>query len=207
MRRSKIFTINLKDLKPHLPIILCFSVFIIGLVLGSLFVGNFDYAKEYFSSSLEHRTDIRIEGNITNIFFDSFKGVIPLYLFVFLFGTSVVGCAMSPLILLWYGFSYGSISGILYSSYDLEGIMCNAIIFIPSVLFCAFGLSLLVRDAVSFSYLLSGICIKANKPINIYSNFKSYCLRGIISFIFAVVSIVFDVVMSSLFIKYFNFLT
>lgn len=205
MRRSKTFTVDLKTLKPHLPIIICFSVFVIGIVLGSVLVGSFDYVKDFFAGKLELNTNIRLSKDITKIFLDSLKDVFPYYILVFLLGTSVVGSALSPAVLLWYGFCYGSLSGILYSSYALEGIMCNAIIYIPSVLFCAFGLSVLVRDAVSFSYLLSGICIKANKPVNIYSNFKNYCIRGLTTLIFAVVSVVFDVVMSLLFINYFNF--
>jgi len=205
MRRNKTFTVDLKALKPHLPIIICFSVFIVGIILGSVLVGSFEPIKELFSNKLEQHIDIRLSKNITKILLDSLKDVFPLYVLVFLLGTSVVGCALSPSILLWHGFSYGSISGILYSTYALEGVMCNAIIYIPSVLFCAFGLAVLVRNAVSFSYLLSGICIKANKPINIYSNFKVYCLQGVITLLFAVSSVVFDIVMSVLFINYFNF--
>ncbi len=204
MQRKRTVYLNFNAIKPHLPIIICFSVFGLGVLLGCLLVGNIGFFKEYFSEQLTAFKAVRAEKVLTDILIDSFKNVFPLYLLVFLVGTSVVGCALAPLIVLWYGFSYGGISGILYSSYGLEGIMFNALIYIPPVLLCAFGLAILLKNAISFSYLLSGICIRLNKPVNIYSNFKEYCLRGAVTLFAALASLLFDTAMSALFIGYFS---
>ncbi len=204
MRRNKTLLLNMSLLKPHLPIIICFSVFIIGVMLGCLLIGNSDFLKNAFFDKLSVYISVRKSNIILDVVVNSFKNIFPYYFLIFLVGTSVIGCALAPVILLYYGFSYGCLSGILYSTFALEGIMLNALVFVPTVLFCAFGLGILLKDAVSFSYLLSGICIKANKPVNIYVQFKNYCTHGIITLSVAAVALIFDIAMSTLFINYFQ---
>lgn len=204
MHRNRSFTIDFKSIKPHLPLIICFLILIIGILAGCLIVGNQKFFTDLFAEKLKLFIAVRSDGSSVDIILNSFKNIFPYYILVFLVGTSVVGCALSPCLLMFYGFSYGCISGILYSTYNLEGIMFNSLIFMPCALFCAFGLVLLVKDSISFSYLLSGICIKSNKPINIYSDFKAYCIRGLVSLIAAFTALAFDFGMSTLFMDYFN---
>ena len=205
MQRKKMFTLNLSGFTPDLPFLIFSAIFLVGVILGCLLVGRLDSVLGDATDKFNSFFDIRHNEGFLSIFKNSALSVLPYYIFIFLCGTSVIGCVITPLILLVYGFSYGGFAGYLYFTYKLDGIMFNVLVLIPSVLICVVGMLLLTREAFSFSKLLSGICIKSNKPINIYSNFKHYSVKSLIFLIFAVVSVFFDIGMSLLFIDFFEF--
>ncbi len=206
MRRTKsIFSLNLSTISPYLPFIIFSTVFALGVLIGNIAVGRFDVLITYSSETITDFILARNEFNFYTAFKSSAFAVFPMYVIIFLCGTSVVGCVASPIALLYKGFGYGCLSGYLYFTYKLEGIMFNALLLIPSTLTTAFGLVLLAKESFAFSYLLSGICIKSNRPVNVYSNFKMYCTRSLVTVIAALVAVVFDLGMSALFINFFNF--
>lgn len=205
MQRKKMFTLNLSGIAPDLPFLIFSAVFLIGVILGCLLVGRLDSVLGDVTDRFNSFFNIRNNDGFLSILKNSALSVLPYYIFIFLCGTSVIGCVITPIILLVYGFSYGSFAGYLYFTYKLDGIMFNVLVLIPSVLICVVGMLLLTREAFSFSKLLSGICIKSNKPVNIYSNFKHYSIKSLIFIIFAVVSVFFDIGMSLMFIDFFEF--
>lgn len=205
MQRKKMFTLNLSGIAPDLSFLIFSAIFLVGIILGCLLVGRFDSVLNDATDKFNSFFDIRHNDGFLNIFKNSVMTVLPYYIFIFLCGTSVIGCVITPLILLIYGFSYGGFAGYLYFTYKLDGIMFNVLVLIPSVLISVVGMLLLTREAFSFSKLLSGICIKSNKPVNIYTNFKHYSVKSLIFLIFTAVSVIFDIGMSLLFIDFFEF--
>lgn len=206
MRRNKtFFSLNLNSLLPCLPFLLLLSTFVISVLIGSLLVAKVSYFSSYAETFISDFVLERKEFNFYTVFKSSLISILPLYMLLFLFGTSVIGCVAVPLIPVVKGLLYGSVSGYLYTSYSLEGIMFNALLIIPSLLVTVFGMVLLGKDAFDFSGVLSKICIKSGKPVNVYNDFKLYCTRSLIALLVAVIAIIFDVGMSALFIKYFNF--
>lgn len=204
-RNNRFIGINLKLLIPFLPFILFSVVFIIGLLIGNIVVGKFELLNEFASSSFNSFISVRQNGNIASVVYNSFIRTVPIYLCIFLMGTSIIGSVCTPFLLCAFGFNYGLISGYLYTAFKLEGIMFNCLILMPPTLIILFGLVLLSKEAFRFSISLANICIKLNKPINIYSDFKTYCIKGLTTLISAFVGIIFDVCLSYLFINYFNF--
>lgn len=206
MHRTKsIFTLNLKSVAPYLPFLIFSALFLLGVLVGNLTIGRFDGLINQTAETLSEFVSIRREYNFYTVLKSSVIFIFPIYLVIFLCGTSVIGCIASPLVLICKGFEYGCLSGYLCFTYRLEGIMFNAFLLIPYTLTSALGLVLLSKEAFSFSYLLSGICIKSNKPVNVYSNFKVYCTRSAITVVTALIAVLLDLGMSALFISFFDF--
>lgn len=205
MQRKKTLTVNLNSIKPHLQFIIFTAVFVVGIVLGCILVGRLESLLNSSSENASSFFELRKTYNILSVLNSALAYSVPYYIIVFLCGTSIIGCVITPIALLLKGFSFGALSGYMYFTFQLEGIMFNALLLIPSTIVCAFGLILLAKESFSFSYLLSGICVKSNKPINIYSNFKAYCLRSLIFSLFALLAVLVDLGMSALFARFFNF--
>lgn len=205
MHRNGVIKLELKNIKQYLPFIVFTSLFILGIIIGSLSVGSSDYLIGTYTNQLKEFINIRKTAGFLHVFKNSFMFSFPLYFVVFLCGTSLIGCALTPLVLLYKGFAYGCLSCCLYSLYKLNGIVFNALVIILPTVICVFGLILISVRSFAFSYLLSGICIKTNRPVNIYSNFKTYCLFSLLFSVFALLSILIDVGLSAIFIDFFDF--
>lgn len=205
MQRNGVIKFDYKFLKQYLPFITFTTLFVLGIIIGSLSIGSSDYLIATFQEQLNNYIDVRKNDGFLNIVKNSFIFSFPFYVIVFLCGTSLIGCALTPLAILFKGFTYGCLSSCLYSAYKLNGIVFNALILIPPTAVSVFGLILISMRSFAFSYLLSGICIKANRPINIYSYFKTYCLYSLIFLVISLLSILFDVGLSAIFIDFFDF--
>lgn len=206
MRRKKnLFTFDLSSFSPYLPFAVFSLLFIIGVLIGNITVGRIRTLTDLSTDFLKNFIDLRARYDFFTVLKDAALSVLPYYLVMFLFGASVLGCVTSPVILLCKGIGYGCVSGFLYFTYKLEGIIFNLLIMIPSTLFSAFGLIMLAKEASGFSYLLCGVCMKNSKPVNISADFKNFYIRSLISLAPAAVSIVLDIGMSVLFVNYFNF--
>ena len=205
MHRKRTTTLNISGIYPLMPFLAFVGIFLLGSLLGSIFVGKFDFLDNNSAETLAEFCLIRKSGKLFPLFYDSVSFIFPLYIICFLCGTSVVGCVAAPLLLIYTGVLQGALSGHLYSSYGLEGIMFFALIMLPSTLVCAFGLILLAKLSFGFSMTLSGICIKTNKPVNIYADFKVFCVNSIVVFVFALAAVIFDCGMSAMFIRFFDF--
>ncbi len=204
-RKKKLITLNFKTLKPYLPFSLLALTFVLGVLFGNLFVCKVDSLYLLSVDKLENLYSVKSSLNFLPMLKESLLSVLPFYILLFICGTSVVGTAITPFIILYNGFSYGLISGYLYSTYKLEGIMFSALILLPTTIIAVFGLLLLAKESIYFSYQIAGICIKSNRPINLYSDFKRFCANSGLTLILALISILFDLAMSALFIGYFNF--
>ena len=203
---SKFKSLNISNFSPFYPTLSFALLFIIGICVGSILVGKVQYLFEYSSSNIVDFFNIRQNGNVFSIIYNSFLMSFPIYVATFLLGTSFIGCVTAPIIVLLVGFKFGLLTGNLYMSYKLEGIMFNALVLMPIVLSFIFGLFILSKEAFSFSFDLAKTCIKNNKPVNIYSKFRLYCLKSVSTLVCVLVSIIFDVGLSTLFISYFTFI-
>ena len=204
-RKKRIFQLNLSGISPHLPFLIFCLVFIVGVLLGNLFVGKFEYFNGLAVKSFNDFYTARQGADWPMMIKNSFYNILPPYLIIFLLGTSIVGCVCAPSVLFILGIRFGLISGHLYITYKLNGIIFNCLILIPWQLIMLFGLILLTKEAFGFSKTLSGVCIRSNKPVNVYSSFKNYSIKSAITLIAAVISVIFDIGMSSLFMGYFTF--
>lgn len=208
MYRTKAVRLNKPDfriLRNNSSFLVLTLLFVIGLIAGAVSLGRSDLLFHRIETDVSAFLTIRTDGNFWQIFLDSAIAVLPYPLLCFVCGTSVVGCALSPMILVYKGFFYGASTGYLYSVYALRGVAFNALIILPGALIAGFALILSAREALGFSALLARMCIKGSKTTNLYHDFKNYCGRHLILLVPFAVSVILDAGMSMIFMKFFNF--
>ena len=207
MKRTRTIKINdnLKVLLENSGFIILSVTFAIAFLIGSLFVFKNINLQNFITLEFETFFNIRKTGNFGAKFANSLLFVLPSALLSFVCGTSVVGCVLSPIFLMYKAFILGSYAGYIYEVYALEGIIFNALVLIPSAVVSAFALLLSVRESIAFSVALSQLCIKGRKSINIFFDFKSYCYKHLVILCLALFAVILDLGCSSLFIKFFNF--
>ena len=205
MQRNKsIFNVNLRDISIYLPFILFALLFLVGVLIGNLTVGNFDFIKGYTYETFRSFLSVRKEGVWFNILGDSASNLLPIFVLIFLSGTSVIGSIVSPLLLFFVGLKYGFITGYLYFTYSLNGIIFNCLILLPCEVVSLLGIIILCIESFNFSLVISKICIRSEKTTNVYLHFKSYCIKSSATLISAALAIICDMLFSYLFINFFD---
>lgn len=209
MRKSAVVNLNASKfvltIKNNYSVIIFSLVFAIGIALGTILVKQnlsvLNATNNLFSDFLSARTGV----GFLRIFLASLLELLPIFLAVFLCGTSLVGVVLTPLSICYKGFSFGVLAGYFYKTYMLKGIAFNALIFVPTNLISA--LALIYCGKISFNYSL--ILLKSSLPrgqsVNLYNHFQAYCRSYILSSCFLIVSALADALMSVGFIKLFNF--
>lgn len=207
MKRTRTIklNVNLKVLLDNSGFIALVVSFIIAFLIGCIFAFKYNNLSNYIATEFETFYNIRKAGDFTTKLINSVLYVLPCSLLSFVCGTSVVGCGLSPLFLVYKAFIFGSYTGYIYEIYQLEGIIFNALIFIPSALVATFALLLSVRESIGFSVSLAQVCIKGKKSTNIYFDFKSYCYRHLVILCLLLLAVILDLGCSALFIKFFKF--
>lgn len=204
-RTKRVFNLNLKDFSLYFPFIIFALLFLIGVLVGNLTVGNFDFIKGYTKETFQSFLSIRKESVWYNILGDAVFKLLPVYVLIFLSGTSVIGSVFSPLILFAFGLKYGFVTGYLYFTYSLNGIIFNCLILLPCVVISLLGIIILCIESFNFSLVISKICIRSEKTMNVYLHFKSYCIKSSSTLISAGLAIICDILFSYLFIGFFDF--
>lgn len=203
-RTKRAFNIDFHKFLPYLPFIIFTLIYIIGIFIGALFVGRssqyFDWATDLFDEFISVRQSLDVFRVIKESAFYTF---IP-FIVLFLFGTSIVGCLFIPIVMAAIGLRFGFLSGYMYITYKLNGVMLHSLIVLPASVVALFGLVLLCVESFGFAKLLSSICINPNKSTNASSYFKTYCIKSSITLIAGLISVILDVTMTLLFINFFQ---
>lgn len=207
MKRTRTIKLNssFKFLLKNSGYLILFSLFIISFFFGCIFVFKNNSLLNFIKVEMEKFVFIRKEGNFGSLLFNSLLFILPFPLITFVCGTSIVGCILSPLFLVYKGFLYGTYLGYIYGTYQLIGIVFNALVFLPFSIVSIIALILSVRESMGFSVVLAGICIKSKKNTNIFIDFENYCYRHLVILGLVVLSVILDLGCSALFIKFFNF--
>ena len=207
MKRTRTIKLNenLKVLFENSGFIILIITFIVSFLLGCIFVFKNYNLQEFIGSEFITFFNIRKSGTFGTMLLNSILFIFPCALLSFVCGTSLVGCVLSPIFFMYKSFIFGSYAGYIYENYQLEGIIFNALIFIPSAVVSIFALLLSVRESVGFSVIFARLCIKGKKSVNIIFDFKSYCYKHIVILCIVFLAIILDLGCSALFIKFFNF--
>lgn len=201
----KIFRLDLKLIKANSAFII-FAIFIAaGVVAGVLCYKNIDIFKGEATELFDKHYQFHSKKNFFQIAGQTLLNFIPLILISFVVGTSAAGCVLVPVLPLTAGFLFGIISGYLYDSQQIMGVVYNLLVMLPSSLIAFLGLLLCCRESFGFSKLLASMCINSGRCFNLYSDFKNYCIRYIVIMALFIVYALIDASLASLFIKYFQF--
>lgn len=120
-------------------------------------------------------------------------------------GTSMFGVLLSPLICFFYGGIFGSLASYMCVTYLLKGIAFNAVVLIPGYIISAIVLLFASREAILFSYSVSGLTFNNGIHNDLPYKFKGYCIKFLIMAVFNILSAILDGVFSSSLIKIFEF--
>lgn len=185
-------------------IILC-AFFISGIIIGTALYGDSNFltqnTKIFFDSFVKTHTQNKL---ITRFFVCCIKYVLVLVLY-FLSGASMLGVAITPFITIWQGILIGSITSYLYSSYNLNGIAFNAIVFIPPLCIFTVCCFFAAKHAIELSLSIAKLTLPKSRPVNLYIIFKNYSTKYLIFMVITLLSVIIEIILNVLFLKFFNF--
>ncbi len=185
---------------------LVFALFIaLGVLLGVLCYSNLNGVKTVTNELLDEHYRIHSETAFFALAGQTLLNILPIALTAFIIGTSAVGCVLIPIIPLTLGLLFGMISGCLYDTKEIMGIVFNLLILLPPSIIAFLGLLLCCRESFGFSKLLAIMCIKGGKCFNLYLDFKNYCTRYLFILVLFVIYALVDASLTTLFIRFFNF--
>ncbi len=186
----------------YMLLILCL-IFVVGIVFGS-FGGESFSAKtdeaflSFFFNRHFGRSFLKIFGFTLLLYAVSF-------LLQFMFGASLMGVAVVPIITAFHGFWYGCVSSILYSQFTLKGVAFNATVLLPSFLVFVVASIFAARESMFFSLMLSRSTLPRSRPVNFYIDFKNYCSKFLFFSFFIVIAALIDALLSHTFLGFYNF--
>ncbi len=196
--------LNLKYLKENSTFIALITLVLISLFLGVMVISQTTYFG-LSSEMFDEYVTVRRSGSFGTIFLTVFLNTLKLPLTSYLFGTSVLGLVISPLLMCYASFSYGMLSGYVYSSFGLSGIVFNLFVLLLPQLISTFCLVLSSLECINFSKKIANICIKDRRPINLYQDFKMFCIKHLVLIVPVFVSSILDITLFKLLENYISF--
>lgn len=173
-----------------------------GITVGILGTEWNDKFFETFKNYTERFLELRTQKIFLPIFSDCLLLNFGFLLLIFIFGTSVTGITLAPILIFIRSLFFGAVAGIIYSEYSLKGIALNALILIPPTLIAVIFLILSAREAMKFSLLLIRQTLPETKPQNLSVFFNRYSTKNILLLMPIIISSVLDGWLS---IKLFSF--
>ncbi len=177
---------------------------ILGIALGIFGTKFSDRFLDIFKSYTENYLLLRSEGTFFRIFSNSLLLNFSFSLLIFIFGTSVTGITLAPILVLLRSLLFGALSGIIYADYSLKGIALNALILIPPTVIAVIFIILSAKEAMKLSLVLIGQTLPESKPKNLSYNFSRYCVKNLLLFIPIIISSILDGWLSIKLISFFE---
>ncbi|MBQ0083890.1 MAG: hypothetical protein KBS52_03910 [Clostridiales bacterium] len=180
-------------------------LYVFGMILGAVLLGKSSSVYSVAQTSFVGFRQIRTDKDFFGIFFSALTSFAPAVIALYLSGTSVVGVALSPLIICYCGFTYGIKAGYIYLKYALQGIAFNSLILIPCTVIAAIGYFICASRAFGFSAGLIRVIMPQKSSAEIFESFKNYCRSFTVVIIIFLISALLDAVTAVAFFKYFSF--
>ncbi|MBR4910793.1 MAG: hypothetical protein IKZ47_05685 [Clostridia bacterium] len=179
--------------------------FIIGIFISSALVINsgnaLSFASKLAAFYIKDRQGVGFFPLLIRVFFRYFA----VCLAFFIFGASVIGVVLSPIICCAAGLYFGSIVSFIYSVFSIKGVAFNAIVLIPASLVFSVCMFFAAKESFSFSLILLKLTFPKSRPVNVSAEFKSYCGRFLIFFVVLIIVSLIDSAVSVSFLKLFDF--
>ncbi len=129
----------------------------------------------------------------------------PYIVIAYMFGTSILGCAVLPSVCTTKGFFDGILVAYIYQNYSLSGMGYTVLILAPFLVLSTFLLILACRESVCFSSRILMNTLPRGTSYNLSGDFKLYSFRYIFLLILSIVVSIFNSILSAIFVSYFNF--
>ena len=175
-----------------------------GIALGIFGTKFNDRFLDLFKSYTESYLALRSEGTFLRIFSDSLLLNFTFSLLIFIFGASVTGITLSPILVLIRSLLFGALSGVIYTDYSLKGIALNALILIPPTVVAMIFIILSAKESMKLSLVLIRQTLPETKPKNLSFDFRRFCVKNLILFIPIIISSILDGWLSIKLISFFE---
>lgn len=185
-------------------LILLSTLFLIGVVAGSISVGRSNELTVLAEKAFRSLYLKRANGSFASIFFAAFCCYAVYTVAACAVGTSMLGTVLAPVLVLWRGFLLGMQTALLYSQYALKGVAFNAIILIPPAVFSVIALIFGAKAAIAMSVMIAKLTFPGNTSVNLFYEFRSYCLKFTLLLIPTFISALADAALSNFFIGFFD---
>lgn len=166
--------------------------FLFGVTFGIFTVQNGNQLSEFFIRLAESFITLRTEREFLSIFLNSLYTNISFLILILIFGTSVTGITLAPILISARGCLFGAIAGVFYSEYSLKGIALNALVLIPPTIIAVIFLIVSAREAMKLSLTVIAITLPESKPKNLSFHFGAFCKRSLILIIPIIFSALLD---------------
>ncbi len=179
---------------------------LVGVVIGALKIKNAD--TEVFLSiaqKLDNYVALRQDKSIFVVFLKTIFSWLPFVATAFLCGTSLAGMATVPLVVGYFGYTYGIISAYLYTTFSIKGIGFCLLVILPANVIISFALMLACRESFAFSLLMAKLALRTKGGTHIYFDFKNYCLRYLFVLLILLSSSLVDCMFFKAFGGFFSF--
>ncbi len=169
MKHSTVLYLNrfktISAIKENSSVIAFTLLFIISLFAGCLF---FSADKTDFLSEALLKTCVtqKISQPFFTVFMLTFVAEVLFLIFVYLFGTSLIGIAFIPVVIIAKGFLLGVLLGNLYLNFKFQAIAYNLIIIIPASCISVLALITGACNSLNLSYCLGKLLISEGQSEN-----------------------------------------
>lgn len=194
---SKVISI----LRSNIIIVIFAFIFTLGLLVGCLMEINLDINNILL---IDNFINIRSNTSFFVLFFASFLLSFIFLFSVYLFGTSLLGLAFIPFIILIRGLFFGILLSQLYNQYGITGIVYNLLTIIPGAIISIIVLISGCINCINLSYSLGKIVISDGQTLK-RIDIKKYCLSFCLLCFLTLVSALFETFMSYVFRNFFEF--
>ena len=207
MQKSKVVFIKPRNVlsffRESYAFIIMFSVYIIGILIGSIFVKRAILSGEQIKTLLNLS---EVFQGFWNQFYSFIINWIPSLLIISLFGTCMAGIVIIPCLVCVKGIEYGVLSGYLYSHYSFNGVIYVILLVLPSVFCSAYCLFFAGRESFAFSLKLLKHTLPEPRSEYLYPRLTAFCRRILLYLFFTILAGFLDAALNTAFFDSVSFL-
>ena len=202
-KSTNITALKFKPMQQYTGIML---LMIIGAAFGSVFVKNTGLSSSGFAGTGFFIQDILSKNAASKGFMSlavsSFFPVALLLCVAFLLGLCVVGVPFELMVPIIHGAWLGTSMAYIDTKYGVKGLGICVLFILPQAIISALSVMVACREGVQFSFSVAMTIFRGlQKPL--LANFRKYCFKYVVCFLFAVVASAIEAVSILVFAKIF----
>ncbi|MBR4282546.1 MAG: stage II sporulation protein M [Clostridia bacterium] len=174
-------------------------ILLTGLLLGSIFSGKSTLSTFDFKIFFENFLYSRENSSFIDVFINTLTSGFIYLLLCYFSGMFALGSVSNSLILIFKGATLGVLMGYSYLSYGLKGVIFAIIIILPSAFITSITLIYSAKESFILSHYFFRLFTNNLVLKNIRLEFKKYCIKFLVFFIFILISALIDASLTKLF--------
>lgn len=179
--------------------------FLIGYLIGVfLIAGNNAVFLSFSKAQFQGLLSLKSGAGFLRHTFMRFLSFLPFMVGCYFFGTSILGCAFVPAVLVVYGLNLGTLISYIYHVYALSGMGFTALLIAPFAILSGYILVLAARESLGFSDRVLKNALPHGTAFNLSNDFKIYTIRYIFLLVFCLLAAVLDAFCNLIFFRYFK---